>query len=63
MASGWDRLQAGMDIVLPISDHADWNELLLTIAESEAKEVYTIHGESEAIIEHYKNSPIKISEL
>jgi hypothetical protein len=35
----------------------------LTIAESEAKEVYTIHGESEAIIEHYKNSPIKISEL
>ncbi len=63
MASGWDRLQAGMDIVLPISDHADWNELILTITESEATEVYTIHGESEAIIEHYKNSSIQISEL
>jgi Cft2 family RNA processing exonuclease len=32
------------DLVLPLSDHADWNELTRTAVESGASKVYTVHG-------------------
>ena len=32
------------DLVLPFSDHADWNELVRTATESGATKIYTVHG-------------------
>jgi putative mRNA 3-end processing factor len=32
------------DLVLPLSDHADWNDLVRTAIESGAKKIYTVHG-------------------
>jgi putative mRNA 3-end processing factor len=63
MASGWDRLQEGMDIKLMISDHADWRELIHTIEETGATEVYTIHGDGTPLIDHLQGASIKIREL
>jgi Cft2 family RNA processing exonuclease len=33
-----------VDLVLPISDHADWDELVRTAVESGARKVWTVHG-------------------
>jgi putative mRNA 3-end processing factor len=63
MASGWDRLQEGYDIKLPVSDHSDWHDLLNTITESEAKVVYTIHGDSNELMQHLSNAAVHIEEL
>ncbi|WP_366657489.1 ligase-associated DNA damage response exonuclease [Fodinicurvata sp. EGI_FJ10296] len=54
-ASGWMRVrqrakQGGVELPLIISDHADWNELLRTIDEVEASEVWVTHGREEALI-------------
>jgi Cft2 family RNA processing exonuclease len=35
------------DLVLPLSDHADWNELLRFARESGARKIYTVHGDDE----------------
>lgn len=55
MASGWMRVrqrakQRGVELPLVISDHADWNELLSTIHEVEAPEVWVTHGREEALV-------------
>ena len=34
----------GCDLVLPLSDHADFDELVRTARESGASKVYTVHG-------------------
>ena len=54
MASGWMRVkqrakQRGVELPLVISDHADWNELLATIQETGAPEVWITHGREEAL--------------
>jgi putative mRNA 3-end processing factor len=54
-ASGWMRVrqrarQGGVELPLVISDHADWDELLATIAEVGAPEVWVTHGREEALI-------------
>lgn len=46
-ATGWDEKHAMYDFPFFVSDHADWPSLLKTILESEAKIVYTIHGDGE----------------
>jgi Cft2 family RNA processing exonuclease len=33
-----------VDLVLPISDHADFDELVRTATESGARRVWTVHG-------------------
>lgn len=55
MASGWMRVrqrakQAGVELPLVISDHADWPELNATIDEVAAPEVWVTHGSEEALI-------------
>jgi putative mRNA 3-end processing factor len=35
-----------------ISDHADWNELVTTIEETGAEEVWVTHGREDALIYH-----------
>ena len=54
-ASGWMRIrgrarQRGIELPLVISDHADWPDLLRTIRETGASEVWVTHGREEAIV-------------
>jgi putative mRNA 3-end processing factor len=54
-ASGWMRIrsrvrQRGIELPLIISDHCDWPDLLQTIAESGAGEVWVTHGREEALV-------------
>ena len=55
LASGWMRVrqrarQGGVELPLVISDHADWDELLTTIDEVGAPEIWVTHGREEALI-------------
>lgn len=53
-ASGWMRVRArarqrGVELPLVISDHADWEELCLTIVETGAESVWVTHGQEDAL--------------
>lgn len=54
-ASGWMRVkgrvrQRGVELPLIVSDHADWTELLDTIAETGAEDVWVTHGRDDALV-------------
>ena len=54
-ASGWMRVRArarqrGVELPLVVSDHCDWPELLRTIAETQAEEVWVTHGRDDALV-------------
>src|SRR3954452_20129746 len=54
-ASGWMRVRArarqkGVELPLVISDHADWDDLCATIAETGAGEVWVTHGQEDALV-------------
>lgn len=54
MASGWMQIRARakqrmVELPLVISDHADWDELLATIAEVGAPEIWITHGREDAL--------------
>jgi putative mRNA 3-end processing factor len=54
LASGWMRVkqrakQRGVELPLVLSDHADWDELLATLVEVGAPEVWITHGREEAL--------------
>jgi putative mRNA 3-end processing factor len=55
MASGWMQVRArarqqGAELPLTISDHADWDELLQTVADVEPGEVWVTHGREEGLV-------------
>jgi putative mRNA 3-end processing factor len=55
LASGWMRVkqrakQRGVELPLVVSDHADWDELLATLDEVGAPEVWVTHGREEALV-------------
>jgi putative mRNA 3-end processing factor len=55
LASGWMRVRQrakarGVELPLVVSDHADWPDLLDTIAEVGAPEVWVTHGREDALI-------------
>lgn len=55
MASGWMRIRqrakaGGVELPLIISDHADWDDLLATIRDVGAPEIWVTHGAEEALI-------------
>lgn len=55
VASGWMSVkqrarQSGVELPLVISDHADWNELRQTIAETGAETVWVTHGREDALV-------------
>jgi putative mRNA 3-end processing factor len=55
VASGWMRVRqrakaGGVELPLVISDHADWPELLQTLDDVGAPEVWVTHGNEEALI-------------
>lgn len=54
-ASGWMRVRArarqrGVELPLVISDHVDWPELIATIADTGADEIWVTHGREEALV-------------
>lgn len=54
-ASGWMRVrqrakQRGVELPLIISDHADWGELVTTIQDVQADEIWVTHGREEALV-------------
>jgi putative mRNA 3-end processing factor len=54
-ASGWMRVRARarqrqVELPLVISDHADWNELLLTVQELKPEQLWITHGAEEALL-------------
>src|SRR5208337_3523103 len=55
VASGWMRVRQraksrGVELPLVISDHADWDELLRTVDDVGAPEIWVTHGREEALI-------------
>ena len=55
LASGRMRVRqraraGGIELPLIISDHADWPELLATVADVQAPEIWVTHGNEEALI-------------
>jgi putative mRNA 3-end processing factor len=54
-ATGWKHLQKGNEIQLFVSDHADWNDILKTIAEIQPSEVWTNHGDGRELKAHFEN--------
>ena len=68
MASGWMRIrqrarQQNVELPLIISDHADWDELTMTIKELEPTEVWITHGREEALKHWCMTHQIKACEL
>jgi putative mRNA 3-end processing factor len=68
MASGWMRIrqrarQRNVELPLIISDHADWDELTMTISELEPTEVWITHGREEALKHWCLTHQIKACEL
>ncbi|TXH38579.1 MAG: ligase-associated DNA damage response exonuclease [Rhodospirillaceae bacterium] len=54
-ASGWMRVRArarqkGAELPLVISDHADWDELLQTVEDVNAPEVWITHGREDGLL-------------
>ena len=54
-ASGWMRIrarakQSGIELPLVISDHADWPELIQTLEDVGASEVWVTHGRDDALV-------------
>ncbi len=54
-ASGWMRVrgrarQRGVELPLILSDHADWDELIDTVAELSPRELWVTHGREEALV-------------
>ena len=59
-ASGWMSIRAlkkrsGFDKGFAISDHADWNGLIKTIKESEAKRVFLNHEDGESLANYLRD--------
>lgn len=64
LASGWMRVrgrarQRGVELPLIISDHADWPELVQTIRDTGAEEVWVTHGREEALVRQLELMGIK----
>jgi putative mRNA 3-end processing factor len=68
MASGWMRIRqrakaGGVELPLIISDHADWNDLLATVRDVGAPEVWVTHGSEEALLHALSQMQIRARAL
>ena len=57
MASGWmqirgTRRRRSMDRGFILSDHVDWSELMTSIRETEAENVWVTHGYTDVVVRH-----------
>ncbi len=67
-ASGWMQIrqrikQKNIELPLIISDHADWDEILLTVKDVQASEVLVTHGREEALVYSLKEKKLKSNAL
>jgi putative mRNA 3-end processing factor len=63
-ASGWTLLskslgQRGMDEGFVVSDHVDWPELLQTVEDSGAEEIWATHGYTEEVCRYFSERGFK----
>jgi putative mRNA 3-end processing factor len=68
MASGWmqirgTRRRRSMDRGFILSDHVDWLELLQTIEETEAEQVWVTHGYSDIVVRHLRENGLDANVL
>ena len=68
LASGWMRIRArarqrGVELPLIISDHADWPELIQTLRDVEAPEIWITHGREDALTLQAQTMGIKARAL
>ena len=68
VASGWMSVkqrarQGGVELPLVISDHADWNELRATIADTGAQTVWVTHGREDALVYHCRQQGLEAEPL
>ena len=54
-ASGWKNLQVSNANSLYISDHVDWDDILLTIGKVEPKLIWTVHGDGSHLKKYFKD--------
>ena len=67
-ASGWMHIrqrakQRGVELPIILSDHSDWDELIATIRETGASEVWVTHGREEALVRWCELEGIKARPL
>lgn len=67
-ASGWMRIRArakqkGVELPLVISDHADWDELIQTLSDVGAPEVWVTHGRDDALVHQATQMGLKACAL
>lgn len=67
-ASGWMRVrgrarQHGVELPLVISDHVDWPELIATVTEVGAEEIWVTHGREDALVHYLATRGIKARAL
>ena len=55
-ASGWKNLQVNNQDTLFISDHVDWNDILQTIAQTKPKQIWTLHGNGQHLMNYFKDN-------
>jgi putative mRNA 3-end processing factor len=55
-ASGWKNLQVNQNDTLFISDHADWNDILQAVEQTQPKQVWTLHGDGSYLRKHFGNT-------
>jgi putative mRNA 3-end processing factor len=68
MASGWMSVkqrarQRGVELPLIISDHADWNELRQTIADTGAQKIWVTHGREDALAYYCRQQGLEAEPL
>ncbi|PZO83866.1 MAG: ligase-associated DNA damage response exonuclease, partial [Micavibrio aeruginosavorus] len=68
MASGWMTIKqrakaSGVELPLVISDHADWNELITTIPETGAGEIWVTHGREDALVHWCQSQGLRAAPL
>jgi putative mRNA 3-end processing factor len=68
MASGWMQVrgrarQRNIEFPIVISDHADWPDLLQTISDTGAQEIWVTHGREEALVYATTTSGLKAKAL
>jgi putative mRNA 3-end processing factor len=54
-ASGWSNLQVNKQDTLFISDHVDWNDILITINQVQPQQVWTLHGDGRHLKTHFQD--------
>lgn len=68
MASGWMQIRARArqrraEMALIVSDHADWHDLIKTVEETRARDVWITHGRTDALEYQLKKMGIRAKAL